>query len=152
MPFKPADITGQKFGFLTAIEPTAIRYKHNRAIIWICYCECGGAKFVPTFILRRSHRHSCGKCDLGGREYEDLSGQQFGRLKVLSQDTQPWEKPKGRKIWLCRCECGTETRVRTDELKRKHVISCGCYARERAVSMAAITPRLKGRFQKTYEA
>ena len=35
----------------------------------------------------------------------DLTGQRFGKLKVLSRA----KNVKRRTAWLCRCKCGTET-------------------------------------------
>lgn len=33
---------------------------------------------------------------------------------------------KGRKYWLCVCECGTFREVKEENLKRNHTKSCGC--------------------------
>lgn len=48
----------------------------------------------------------------------DLTGQKFGRLTVLSY--------VGMSKWLCRCECGNETIVFATNLTRNHTTSCGC--------------------------
>src|SRR5439155_7554401 len=54
-------------------------------------------------------------------------GDRFGRLTVLG-DTR---YRKGRQIvWLCRCECGSETTVRSANLTRRLTTSCGCYRRQ----------------------
>lgn len=64
----------------------------------------------------------------------DLTGQRFGRLVVLERA----ENSMGRKArWLCRCECGRETTVVTDNLKSRHTQSCGCYSLERATKHGA---------------
>jgi len=55
---KRIDLTGQKFGKLTAIK-----YLHsdkNGNAIWLCDCDCGGHKEVTTCDLRRSWVRSCG--------------------------------------------------------------------------------------------
>ena len=51
----------------------------------------------------------------------DLTGQQFGRLTVISRvpDVQPTR-------WLCRCICGKEVEVFASNLTRHHTTSCGC--------------------------
>lgn len=36
---KKVDITGKKFGRLTAIEPTDRR--HSGSVVWLCKCDCG---------------------------------------------------------------------------------------------------------------
>lgn len=35
-------------------------------------------------------------------------------------------------VYLCRCDCGSEVRVRRDHLINGSIISCGCYKTERA--------------------
>lgn len=64
---------------------------------------------------------SCG-CSKGSSK--SLIGKKFGRLTVIA-DTQ--EKQGTAKMWLCRCDCGKELKVRTDSLTSGRTISCGCY-------------------------
>lgn len=56
----------------------------------------------------------------------DLMGQQYGRLKVIKRS----ENKNGRVAWLCKCDCGNETIVTSNSLRRGDTISCGCYRRE----------------------
>lgn len=50
-----------------------------------------------------------------------LAGKKFGKLTVGSK----W-RPTGRDIeWACRCSCGNEIWVRTDNLKTGNTKSCG---------------------------
>lgn len=56
------------------------------------------------------------------RKKLDLTGQRFGMLTVL----QPAENAGGRTVWLCRCDCGRETLVKTCHLRSGHTGSCGC--------------------------
>ena len=51
-------IYGQKFGKLTAIKPVG-RTKH-RSIIWLCKCDCGKNKEIPSASLRSGNSKSCG--------------------------------------------------------------------------------------------
>ena len=53
----------------------------------------------------------------------DLRGQRFGRLTVIKQVEN--DKPYGTK-WLCRCECGNEVVVFSNNLRRGNTLSCGC--------------------------
>ena len=48
----------------------------------------------------------------------DLTGKKFGRWTVM--------KYVGDSKWLCQCECGTISKVRTSELKNGNSKSCGC--------------------------
>ena len=52
----------------------------------------------------------------------DLTGQRFGKLTVLV----PAENIGRRTAWLCRCDCGRETVVKTCHLRDRHTTSCGC--------------------------
>jgi hypothetical protein len=58
----------------------------------------------------------------------DLTGQRFGRLtciKMIGRDNQY------RPIWLCKCDCGKETKVISSRLRREETKSCGCLGREK---------------------
>lgn len=58
-----------------------------------------------------------------------LIGQKFGRLTVIDFH----HKDKYNNLyWLCKCDCGNETVVRTGNLRTGHTVSCGCYMRERS--------------------
>lgn len=54
---------------------------------------------------------------------KDLTGQRFGRLTVLADAG----RIDGRVLWLCRCDCGKETTVRSSNLVKGRVTSCGCW-------------------------
>ena len=58
------------------------------------------------------------------RKKLDLTGQRFGRLTVVG----PVENIGSRTAWLCRCDCGRETVVKTHRLRSGHTASCGCSA------------------------
>lgn len=64
----------------------------------------------------------------------NLAGQRFDRLTALY--VLP-ERAGKRVVWLCRCDCGNESSVRSSNLTCKQVTSCGCkvyeMARERAL-------------------
>lgn len=56
----------------------------------------------------------------------DLTGQKFGKLTVLkSYGNDKW----GERMWICNCECGNQTIVRSSDLRYGTTKSCGCYAR-----------------------
>ena len=54
----PLDITGQKFGKLTAIRPTEKRI--NRIVVWECLCDCGTRTEVRINSLTTGNTKSCG--------------------------------------------------------------------------------------------
>ena len=56
---KAANITGMRFGLLTAIKPTDKRAS-NGCVIWLCLCDCGNFTEVSIGQLTRGHTLSCG--------------------------------------------------------------------------------------------
>lgn len=55
----------------------------------------------------------------------EMIGRRFSRLSVIS------EIPGGtERSFLCRCDCGEETRVLGENLRSGHSKSCGCLSRE----------------------
>ena len=53
----------------------------------------------------------------------DLSGQRFGRLKVIEQASV---KATSGSQWVCRCDCGNIVTVARCSLISGHTKSCGC--------------------------
>lgn len=65
--------------------------------------------------------------------YENLSGQYYGKLKVLEKDIK-LSNEKGYSIYKCKCSCNKKTicYVRANSLKTGHTQSCGCLTKELA--------------------
>lgn len=60
--------------------------------------------------------------------FKDLTGVKFGRLTVLGRsDNQP---KGGYAIWVCKCDCGNISAVRSYFLTSGHTKSCGCLKKE----------------------
>lgn len=57
----------------------------------------------------------------------DLTGQVFTRLTVMGRTEGHDSKSP---MYLCRCECGNESRVSARALKSGNTRSCGCLRRE----------------------
>lgn len=59
---KPQDITGMKFGKLTAIEVyDRVRTKNGRTkYYWRCKCDCGGERITTVSHLKNGNTKSCG--------------------------------------------------------------------------------------------
>lgn len=61
----------------------------------------------------------------------DLTGMKFGRLTILSRHEDRIEGNGRKRIyWDCKCDCGNNTVVCGENLKRGATTSCGCYKRE----------------------
>lgn len=58
----------------------------------------------------------------------DLTGQRFGRWTVLECCGRSND---GQKVYLCRCDCGTEKKIRSGNLRNGDTQSCGCLAAEK---------------------
>ena len=59
----------------------------------------------------------------------DLTGQIFGRLKVLRKGGVT---KRGETFWICECSCGEFTKSLTYQLRSGAKKSCGCLSREKA--------------------
>lgn len=63
-----------------------------------------------------------------GPRFIDLTGKMFGKLivmRLLGHAIKP-DGGRGNTVWLCQCECGSETRVWVGNLNKGHTRSCGC--------------------------
>lgn len=60
---------------------------------------------------------------MAASNFTDLTGMKFSMLTVLKR----LENNKhGNSTWLCKCECGKETKCIGSEIKNSHKKSCGC--------------------------
>jgi len=58
--------------------------------------------------------------------FKDITGQRFGRWKVISRAANI----RNRIHWNCICDCGTERMVSSGNLRDGLSVSCGCYKEE----------------------
>lgn len=90
MPYK--DITGQRFGRLTALS---VSHKQGAYTFWLCRCDCGNTKAVRISSLMNGSTKSCG-CILSEQlRKRNLSHGMYKEIK----DTRLyniWEKMKQR--------------------------------------------------------
>ncbi len=63
----------------------------------------------------------------------EFPGSVFGRLTVLREQGR---NAKQNRLWLCRCECGTEITATTARLRNGNTKSCGCLSRDHAAAKA----------------
>lgn len=83
---KSIDLTGQKFGKITAVS----RAENNKGgrTMWLCNCDCGGQKIVSTKLLKNGESISCGcnwrvqnKNHASWRGYEEIPKDFFSNIK-----------------------------------------------------------------------
>lgn len=61
----------------------------------------------------------------------NLHGKRFGRLRVLDRGKTDCRGEEGTIVyWMCRCDCGEVTDVRSRDLRSGHTQSCGCLRAE----------------------
>lgn len=123
---KRIDITGQRFGMLTALEVVGKDNKNN--YIWKFKCDCGNFVEYPIHKVRRKDPvKSCGCLNAKGKPKVDITGNKFNKLTVIK-----YSRTVGRRrtMWLCKCDCGQMVEVEGSHLKNGHTKSCGCLNRE----------------------
>jgi len=67
----------------------------------------------------------------------DIAGLKFGRLTVLAFAGYVPSGKERRPAWLCSCDCGTSSTVRTVNLLSGNTKSCGCLRREKTAERFA---------------
>ena len=115
----------QRFGKLTTIQPTDERDGAGR-VKWLCKCDCGNLTVVASSLLKNGSTQSCGcmrKESIRKINFIDLTGQKFGKLTVIKE---AGKNTHGDILWYCKCECGGDTIVNGDNLRRGQTKSCGC--------------------------
>ena len=136
------DLSGQRFGRLTVISRADDIVNKNGTLAprWRCVCDCGNETIVRTQGLKSGSAKSCGCLRKENMENArkhskndlfDLTGQTFGRLTVLDR-ADDYVSPSGNKLvqWHCKCNCGKDTVVAGNLLKRGKTRSCGCLKAE----------------------
>lgn len=118
LPNRFIDIKGRTYNNLKVLY--LVRFKNKRAE-WLCKClNCNNYVIVNSHNLRSGHTKSCG-CLVSETLRNDLTGQLFGKLKVIKYDKSINENP----YWIVKClNCRKVYSVSGDSLK--HIKSCGC--------------------------
>ena len=133
----PADLVGKRFGKLTVLfeaEPHFTKSGQKKRC-WACVCDCGTEKTIlQSNLISPTGTRSCGCLSVnGGRRAGsscNLTGNRYGRLVVIAP-AEPRESGSHKYRWLCRCDCGKETIVASDNLQVGHTRSCGCLMKNR---------------------
>ena len=109
------DLTNQTFGGITALERDVDLSEQKHRGWWKCRCNyCGKEVYYPTDRLQKGP-YSCGCVKKPRYNFVDETGNTYGRLTVISRNTEKHSKSSA--YWNCHCECGG-------------TVSCGCKSRE----------------------
>lgn len=110
------DLTGQKFGHLTAVRKTEER--KNGYIVYECQCDCGRPDcrhiiYRPSRLLKQTQVADCGGAAAltHARRFKDLTGKKFGMLTALEEDGKQGKNTR----WLCACDCGRMAHATTHQ-------------------------------------
>lgn len=127
---KRGDLSGMRFGYLTAIKraPNHVTSGGNSLVVWRCRCDCGAELDVLAGSLRTGNTKSCGYCDLISHKskFVDLTGQRFGYLTVIRRAENHVSAGGNSFVaWECRCDCGNIIVVTGSHLSTDHNRSCG---------------------------
>lgn len=114
------DLAGMRSGRVTALGDSG--QKRRGASLWLCRCDCGKEFLTEGYKISGGIIQSCG-CARHAHQIKDLTGQRFGRLTALRRLD---EKTGTGYAWLCRCDCGNETKVSANALLSGGTKSCGC--------------------------
>lgn len=105
---------GNKYEKLIVVEYIGKRYYN-------CKCECGSFKIIRSDKLTYGLAKDCG-CESKQKILDRWIGKRFDKLIVL-------ELLENRRC-VCKCDCGNETIVFTNNLGRGNTTSCGCVFKE----------------------
>jgi hypothetical protein len=135
------DLTGMRFGHLTAISVDEERTKDGK-VYWLCKCDCGNNTSVLSTSLTRENNgtKSCGcarnsedakkKAKITRESYpQDITGIRFGRLVVTRKTNIKSDRSynNGAYLWECKCDCGNTCYYSRYSLISPYgVRSCGC--------------------------
>lgn len=130
------NLIGKRFGRLTVLE-RAEDYKidtnnnKKRYACWLCKCDCGNKVIVKQNKLIQNRTKSCGcyrKEVTAKRIRKDLTGMRFGKLLVLEYagNFNSNRCINEQALWLCKCDCGNNKIIKSQNLISGDTKSCGC--------------------------
>lgn len=110
------NVTGERFNHLLVLEEVKV----NNKIYCNCRCDCGKEKLIRKYNVTSGIVKSCG-CT------RSLVGLKIGKLRILEETNQ--RNKKGRKIYLCECDCGNRKLISAASL-HAGTKSCGCLIKQ----------------------
>lgn len=90
--------------------------------------ECGATRRIAWQSISGKDNTYCQSCASTIANFEDLTGQTFGRLYIVGLSERRGNR--GQYYYSCKCECGNDTEVEGTSLSSGATQSCGCLQRE----------------------
>lgn len=103
--------------FIGELQIITKKVDEENHLKFLCKCSCGEELWINGFEL--NSRRTCGKHN----NPADIVGKKFGKLLVINFTD---EFHGGQRMYLCRCDCGTEKLIGRSNLISGHTSSCGC--------------------------
>lgn len=106
------DLTNRKFGKLTVIGESCIRFTNRKGMRWVCKCDCDNHTIIEVDqqSLLNGHCNNCG-CS-NKNDPIDMTGLRYGSLEVLERVDDKSLVPENMRnrgvLWRCKCDCGNE--------------------------------------------
>ncbi len=121
--------SGTRFGNLVVIKETDpyVLPSGDKKIRYLCKCDCGKEAAIRSSYLtsgKQTHCSFCGNKSRGMRVNSDparMIGRKFGKWTVIRKDETNIGDHTG---YLCRCECGYESVIRSSSLISGNSTGC----------------------------
>lgn len=119
------DLTGQKFGKLTAIQIRKDVPRSNGSFFWDFSCSCGSISTKLGTAVKRGQIKSCG-CTRGDKESRGINiiGNKYGKLTVIC--VAPRKKKQVNDCYECLCDCGETIFLTKRKILKGKISTCGC--------------------------
>lgn len=124
---KSIDLTGKRFGFWIVLSK-GCKGKNNQTQ-YLCKCECSKERLVSSNSLRTGNSTSCG-CN----HVPELLGHRFSKLLVVELAI---DQKKGRRVWVCKCDCANLVMASTYQLRNNKMTSCGSCNKTKTINNTA---------------
>ncbi len=115
------DITGQKFGRLTAIK---FSHRQNRRTFWIFKCDCGTERTMRRDGVTQGATKSCGCAKHKRKDVFNLHPKYLTPIKHISGHSD------GDQTWTFKCICQKEINLKLSEVLKYRNKSCGCQIKD----------------------
>jgi hypothetical protein len=127
---KIKDVTGQRFGRLTAIERLEEKH-HKHGYMWLCKCDCGGEATPYIGYLTSGHTTSCGclrdEVNSTPKSYDDVirrcMEKHDGKYSYPESNRKTYKNQKSRLEIICPIH-GSFTRSVHNHLRGSYCSEC----------------------------
>ena len=121
------NLTNLRFGWLTALYRYDQKGTNGKCAQWVCQCDCGNIIICDAGRLNSKQKTNCGcqtkslKSKNAKNNFNDLTGQTFGELKVIKHINNP---DNTGALFECLCSCGNKEIVKGIALSYGQVTRC----------------------------